>query len=80
MAVKYFSHDKRALRADRIVGNTLEQMAPFLVSVWLHAWAVDADVATVLGAVYVATRVAYALVFASVGCVHAPAPLRVITH
>ena len=26
-----------ALIADRTVGNTLEQMGPFLVSTWLHA-------------------------------------------
>jgi hypothetical protein len=50
-----------------VAGNTLEQMGPFLVSLWLHAWAVDSTVATALGAVYIAFRVLYAVVFTRVG-------------
>ena len=47
---RYFGQDPRMLAADRAVANTLEQMGPFLVSLWLHAVLVSAQTATVLGA------------------------------
>mmetsp|Transcript_25223 Transcript_25223/g.42257 ORF Transcript_25223/g.42257 Transcript_25223/m.42257 type:complete len:155 (+) Transcript_25223:131-595(+) len=59
-AIKYGPRkDKRALCVDRAVGNTLEQMLPFLVSLWLCAWLGDAELATTLGWYYVAFRVVY---------------------
>eukprot|EP00240_Pyramimonas_obovata_P010276 CAMPEP_0118930628 /NCGR_PEP_ID=MMETSP1169-20130426/7250_1 /TAXON_ID=36882 /ORGANISM="Pyramimonas obovata, Strain CCMP722" /LENGTH=102 /DNA_ID=CAMNT_0006873011 /DNA_START=60 /DNA_END=365 /DNA_ORIENTATION=- len=49
-AIKYGArNDKRARCADRTVGNTLEQAVPFLTSLWLYAWFVDAESAMYLG-------------------------------
>mmetsp|Transcript_13119 Transcript_13119/g.45889 ORF Transcript_13119/g.45889 Transcript_13119/m.45889 type:complete len:153 (-) Transcript_13119:165-623(-) len=45
--------------ADRTVLNMLEQMVPFLVSLWAHAAFVSPDTAAMLGAVYVACRACY---------------------
>lgn len=56
---RYRSQDPQMLRADRAVHNTLEQMGPFLVSLWLHAVFVSPTVATTLGAVYVLLRACY---------------------
>lgn len=53
------SNDPRAINADRAVGNMLEQMGPFLCSLWLHALLVDSWGATFWGFAYVALRAAY---------------------
>ena len=58
---RYFGQDGRMLAVDRAVANTLEQMVPFLVALWLHAALVSPPHATVLGAVYVALRAVYPL-------------------
>ncbi|MCO4763193.1 MAG: MAPEG family protein [Myxococcales bacterium] len=58
---RYHGQDGRMLAADRAVMNTLEQMGPFLTSLWLHAVFVSVDTATVLGGVYVALRSIYPL-------------------
>jgi len=65
--MKYFSDNKYALRSDRVTGNTLEQMVPFLVSLWLHAWLVDSLEAEWCGWMYILLRVMYAIVFWSKG-------------
>ena len=49
------------------MGNTLEQMGPFLASLWIHSWLVDASSAVWLGAAYVILRVAYAVTMWSGG-------------
>ncbi|MGH6940345.1 MAPEG family protein [Hypericibacter sp.] len=46
-------------RAQRIQANTLEQLVPFLASLWLFAIFVSPLWAAVLGAVWVAGRVLY---------------------
>jgi uncharacterized MAPEG superfamily protein len=58
---RYRSADPEMLKADRAVQNTHEQMAPFLVSMWMYAVFVSPDAATILGAVYLALRAAYPL-------------------
>ena len=54
-----------ALIADRTVGNTLEQMGPFLCSTWIHALLVPGGAAraALLGWVYIASRVVYPICF-----------------
>jgi uncharacterized MAPEG superfamily protein len=56
---RYRSQDPEMLRADRAVQNTLEQMGPFLVPLWVHAVFVSPTVATNLGVVYVLLRALY---------------------
>jgi len=56
---RYFGQDREMLAADRVQLNMLEHMPPFLVLLWLHAAFVDTTSATVAGAVYVGTRLAY---------------------
>ena len=65
--VSFCSNDKRAIRVDRVSGNTLEQMPPFLCALWLHAWLVDANIATLCGYAYVGLRALYAAMFWSKG-------------
>lgn len=54
---------KSMLRFDRTVGNTMEQMMPFLVSLWLHAAFVDVDHAASLGWYYILSRLLYPFLF-----------------
>jgi hypothetical protein len=56
---RYFGQDEEMLAADRAVANTHEQMAPFLVSLWLFAIFVSPTYATWLGAAYVVLRGVY---------------------
>ena len=56
---RYFGQDRRMLAVDRAVGNTQEQMVPFVVGLWLHAVFVSPTVATALGGAYVALRALY---------------------
>ena len=56
---RYFGQDEEMLAADRAMGNTHEQMAPFLVSLWLFAIFASPSYATLLGATYVVLRAAY---------------------
>lgn len=58
---RYRSGDPEMLRADRAVQNTHEQMAPFLVSMWMYALFVSPERAAALGAAYVALRALYPL-------------------
>mmetsp|Transcript_25924 Transcript_25924/g.72592 ORF Transcript_25924/g.72592 Transcript_25924/m.72592 type:complete len:152 (+) Transcript_25924:72-527(+) len=56
---RYHSSDPRMLAADRIVGNTLEQMCPFLCSMWLYAACVSCVMAGYLGFLYLGFRILY---------------------
>lgn len=56
---RYASNDPEMLSADRAVGNTQEQMVPFLTALWLHSIIVSVPQATVLGFVYVGLRAIY---------------------
>lgn len=56
---RYRSAHPEMLRADRAVQNTLEQMGPFLVAMWMYALAVSPTAAAGLGGVYVALRAVY---------------------
>ena len=56
---RYESKDPRLRAADRSVGNMLEQMPPFLCLLWLDAVFVSVPGATLLGAIYVCSRIAY---------------------
>ncbi len=56
---RYFGQDREMLAADRVVGNNLEQMGPFLSSLWLCAIFASADIAGWLGTAYVALRIGY---------------------
>jgi len=62
---RYTSNDPEMLAADRIVGNTHEQMVPFMVSMWLFAIFVSPFQATVLGGIYVVLRGIYPLLIGS---------------
>lgn len=54
------------LRAERTVGNMVEQSLPFLVSMWLHAVYVDPSSAARLSAIWLAFRGCYPLFFGRV--------------
>ena len=56
---RYYGKDPRMLAADRIVGNTHEQLIPFLAALWIHAIFVDADKAGKLGFLWVTLRICY---------------------
>ena len=56
---RYFGQDEEMLAVDRAVANTLEQMAPFLVALWLFAIFASPAYATSLGAAYVVLRGVY---------------------
>ena len=51
------------LRADRAVGNMMEQSIPFLFALWMHAMVVDPVSAANLGFLWLAIRSFYPLVF-----------------
>lgn len=64
--VKYGNtHDPLALLGDRCVGNTLEQLPPFLISLWMYALIVDADSTWRSGGVYLLARAAYPFAFSA---------------
>jgi uncharacterized membrane protein YecN with MAPEG domain len=50
-------------RAYRVQINTLEHMAFFLPSMWLFAWAVSAVWAALIGLVWIAGRILYAMAY-----------------
>jgi hypothetical protein len=56
---RYFGQDPEMLAVDRAVANTQEQMGPFLVSLWLHAFFVSPTSATWCGAAYILLRALY---------------------
>ena len=56
------THDLVIL-ADRTIGNMLEQMIPFLSSLWLHALFLSPDSASLYGMIYVCTRAYYPVMF-----------------
>ena len=58
---RYFGQDPEMLAADRAVANTLEQMGPFLASLWLFAVFVSPDQAGWYGGAYVVLRAGYPL-------------------
>ncbi|MEQ1500949.1 MAG: MAPEG family protein [Myxococcota bacterium] len=58
---RYFGQDREMLAADRVLLNMHEHMTPFLALLWLHAVFVGPTGATVGGAVYVGSRLAYPL-------------------
>ena len=51
------------LRAERTVGNMVEQSLPFLVSLWLHAVYADPSSAARLAAIWLGLRGCYPLLF-----------------
>lgn len=61
--IKYGSDDRKSLTMNRTVGNTVEQMGPFLVSLWLHAIFVSTRSAYNYGVIYVISRSFYPLLF-----------------
>lgn len=63
--LKYGSaeNDKLLLTLNRSVGNTLEQMVPFLASLWLHALTLSPRRAAVIGAIYTFLRSFYPFAF-----------------
>jgi len=56
---RYYTSDGEMLRADRAVQNTLEQMVPFMASMWMYAAFVSPEWGTRLGACYVGLRATY---------------------
>lgn len=62
---RYRTPDGEMLRADRAVQNTLEQMGPFLSSLWLYAVFVSPAGATWLGGAYVFLRACYPVLLGS---------------
>lgn len=62
---RYYSEDREMLAADRLQLNTLEQMPPFLVLLWLEAVFGSTTLATIAGSVYVAARALYPVVMGS---------------
>ncbi len=58
---RYRTPEPRMLAADRIQLNMLEHMPIFLALFWLTAVFASADRASIYGAAYVASRVAYPL-------------------
>lgn len=59
---RYFGKDREMLAADRVQLNTLEHMPPFLALLWLNALFVGPGPATIAGAVYIVSRLAYPFV------------------
>lgn len=53
--------------AERCVYNTLEQMCPFLVSLWMHALFVNPRTSYILGFIYVAFRAFYPIFYGLYG-------------
>lgn len=72
---RYNSTDPEVIQADRSLGNYLEQLPVFLITLWLHALYVDAGVSTTLGWVYLAFRVLYPFLFKITPAGHTPTVL-----
>ncbi len=53
---RYLSNDRQMLTADRVQLNTLEQMPPFLILLWLDASLVNPQHATIAGVIYLTAR------------------------
>lgn len=62
---RYFSQDRQMLAADRMQLNMLEHMPPFLILLWLHAYFVNVQSATIAGAIYLFSRILYPFVLGS---------------
>lgn len=62
---RYNTNDPEMLAADRAVGNTQEQMVPFLLAMWLCAVFSSPLHATVLGSAYVVLRTIYPFLLGS---------------
>ena len=60
---KYETKDILKLTGDRAVGNTLEQMVPFLSGLWVCAVFVSVQEASWWGWMYVITRAVYPFLF-----------------
>lgn len=58
---RYFGQDREMLAVDRIQLNTLEHMPPFLALLWLNALFIGPRGATIGGALYVVSRLLYAI-------------------
>ena len=56
---RYTEHYPDLLAADRIQLNMLEHMPPFLVLLWLQAFVVSAESATLMGWIYLGLRALY---------------------
>lgn len=56
---RYRSEDRGLLARERTFLNTLEQMPPFLIALWIHACFVEPNSAAIAGAVYVVARALY---------------------
>ena len=63
--IKYYSHDKMALRGDRTVGNYIEQGFCYLPLFWMHALFVDPSHSFAISATYTASRLLYPFLFGS---------------
>ncbi|KAI2513814.1 MAPEG-like protein [Fragilaria crotonensis] len=61
--IKYYSHDRIALRGDRTVGNYMEQGFIFLPLLWLHAAFVDPSISFTIAAIYTISRLIYPFVY-----------------
>ena len=59
---RYFGADREMLAADRMSGNMLEHMPPFLILLWLNAIFVGTRGATLAGAAYLLSRILYPLI------------------
>jgi len=57
-------NDAQKRWGDRAFGNMIEQAPMFLSSLWLHALFVSSTVATQLGAIYLALRLCYPIIWA----------------
>jgi len=63
-AIKYGNTlDPLAILGDRMVGNTLEQLSPFLGSLWLYSIFVGPERAWLTGSVYIGSRALYPALF-----------------
>jgi hypothetical protein len=56
---RYFNQDRNMLAADRIQLNMLEQMPIFVTLLWLQAFFVSIETATIFGWIYTISRAAY---------------------
>mmetsp|Transcript_2757 Transcript_2757/g.6460 ORF Transcript_2757/g.6460 Transcript_2757/m.6460 type:complete len:189 (+) Transcript_2757:119-685(+) len=63
VGIKYGTESKAVVAANRAAGNTLEQMLPFLVSLYGYATFVDAGGAARIGWAWIAFRSYYVIVF-----------------
>ena len=61
--IRYNNTDPLKLTVDRSVGNTLEQMVPFLAGLWICAVFVSPSEAERLGWIYVISRSFYPFLF-----------------